>query len=139
VAAARAQPEEKATGVRRLFMSLAAISFVLQSLVVIGAVSGRSTSLEIGATLSSVACVAQKANHRSPGPGRDEEPPCCLLFSARACDAPQAAFEFLCASVAQLPEFRAEGRRPGHAVDKRSGRPTGWASSWSPRAPPLFS
>lgn len=139
MAAARAQLVEKATLLRRLVMSLAAISFVLQSLVALGAISERSMSFEIGASPAAVACVAQKSNHRLPIPGHGEEPSCCLLFGARDCDAPQAAFDLLGATVAELPVFRAEGHCLRLAVNKRSSRPTGWASSWSPRAPPLFS
>lgn len=131
--------EGLAQGLRRLFMSLAALSFALQSLAAIGGVSPHSMSLEIGASPPFVACVVQKSNPHSHIPVRAEEPPCCLLFGDCDCDAARLAFDFLCAFLGELPAFDAMGGGPRPAVDKRSGRPTGWASSWSPRAPPLFS
>ncbi|TDX61146.1 hypothetical protein EDE12_11622 [Methylosinus sp. sav-2] len=137
--AAGTRLEGLAQRLHRLFMSLAALSFVLQSLAAIGGVSPHSMSHELGASPPSIDCVAQKSNPHSHIPVRAEEPACCLLFGACDCDAARLAFDLDSAFLAELPGFGAMGRGPRPMVDKRGGRPTGWASSWSPRAPPLFS
>ncbi|WP_018267996.1 hypothetical protein [Methylosinus sp. LW4] len=122
-------------------MSLAALCFALQAFAAIGGGrSPHSMTTELGASTPSVACVAQKSDAHRRAPGHDE-PLCCLFFGAcdRNCDAAPPAFDLLHASLAGSPAFDAPRGGVWPPVDKRSGRPSGWASSWSPRAPPLFS
>lgn len=118
-------------------MSSAALCFVLQALLATGSAAAHSAAPEIDA--ASIACLASTARHPPSRPDGPDAPLCCLLLGARDCDAPPTTLDLLFATELELPRPRAHCGRLALAVERRGARPTGWASSWSSRAPPFFS
>jgi hypothetical protein len=67
-------------------------------------------------------------------PPLDEHSPCCVLC-ATGRDEPPALVDELIAPLFDAPDVAAFSLADGWG-DPPDGRPIGWASSWSSRAPP---
>jgi hypothetical protein len=74
----------------------------------------------------------------SPAHERRDCLQCCVLCGVRDCAAPLFHDATRAADV-QFPVSKASAPINRRFIDDDDGRPIGWASSWSSRAPPIFS
>jgi hypothetical protein len=100
----------------------------------------RHGETQVGAVASSLSasCRADTIGGESPEHERRDCLQCCILCGVRDCGAPpfhdatRVADALFPVSMASAPKAR-------RFIDDDDGRPVGWASSWSSRAPPIFS
>jgi len=137
------QPERrqgKALSTRRIVAGALAIFVILQGLFTIGSAVGRFAHRSETSLVVSLLGVTCAVNAPEPGrpPAHEHSPTqCCVFCGARdltnaALPAVAPRSETLTPPSARASIERLRGETP---VD----RPIGWGSSWSSRAPPLFS
>ncbi|MFO1125922.1 MAG: hypothetical protein U1E25_12060 [Methylocystis sp.] len=130
---------------RPLAVGLFALVLLLQTLATLAALrvshANRGPAVgEAGSIFFTVdgPCAADSSTGESGRHERDGRPPCCVLCLAAALGGlpiSDAAGE----GVAAMPLPKASGSFGAQSYDIPRKPPTGWATSWSSQAPPLFS
>jgi len=128
-----------ASSIRSSFACVLIVLLVLQGLAAIG--SSVASARDHGptgvvASLFGVTCATATANSDSTPSNEHQSRQCCVLCTARDLDAVvnSAATAALETSVLQTGFTTG-----GLSAEPCAGPPTGWGSSWSSQAPPVFS
>jgi hypothetical protein len=114
---------------------IAALLLILQSLLAVAATPAHAARLGLSIGPTPICALAEPGDPKAPT--RDHARPHCCL-PGKSCDgsAPPLIVESR-ASLGRSPVLAlASSSRPCAAARRR---PAGWASSWSPRAPPTLS
>jgi hypothetical protein len=115
---------------RALLAALGLLVLVLQTLAPPAA--RHATALQAGASAVSGVC-APHDDDRAPPPAHGDHTPCCLSCVAGRDGPPMLPAEL---PAGEAKPASSAFRLAYGAEDAPDGRPIGWASSWSSRAPP---
>ncbi|MBG0810986.1 hypothetical protein IY145_16570 [Methylosinus sp. H3A] len=117
----------------RAFVALLAVLPLLLQLLFAATPFALATSARAEVAVTAPNCETQ--DHRPAPAGGGAHSHCCLLCECSARDGAAVIGSFIVAEIgadAHATPIRAAPDRPRHA-------PIGWTTSWSSRAPPLFS
>ncbi|MBY6241997.1 hypothetical protein [Methylosinus sp. Sm6] len=119
---------------RRALLAALGLALLVLQMLAANPAGRHATGLAAGGATVSELCEPH-ADDRAPPPAREDHAPCCLLCAAGR-DGPPLLPVGLEEDEAQ-PAAPPSSRLAYRGDDGSNGRPIGWASSWSSRAPPL--
>ena len=123
---------------RALIRYAIACLLILQALGVGGSLGPRFLAAGSDAVLSSIGERCDPSDHSSPAPIRHDHSQCCILCSSAGGDGRLLPLAILSFVITFFPEPRNVSTIE-YSPELSVKRLIGWASSWSSRAPPIFS